>query len=293
MADVQTDMLLPAEMLERVFHLLPPREQVQVGQVSRRWRDLASHVRLTRARLPPNILRKVFQLLPPRDLKAVVQVCRWWREVGEAPALWAWVRLRVREKNIGYMGEVLRSRRLQAVRRMEVREMSKKLLQGVVRHPGLQEMVILYTNLSSVAHGEGLELLAQAVTRMEKVVLGYNPVTPEQVAAICTAITPNSRLKRLCLCNNLSSLRSVDATILAQGLTQLEEVELRGVQLATQQLEAVFAALDASSRLKILRIYRTDLSSVDPDVLARGINQLEVFNTGDMARKIPQRFRRR
>ena len=137
--------LLPTEMLERVFHLLPPREQAKVGQVSRTWRALASHVRLTRARLPPNILRRVFRLLPPRDLKAVVRVCMWWREVGEAPALWVWVCLRVRRRNIGYMPEVLDSRRLQAVRRVEVREVSEELLQAVVRHPGLKVMLVVNT----------------------------------------------------------------------------------------------------------------------------------------------------
>ena len=86
---------------------------------------------LTRGRvngrlLPAEMLERVFHLLPPRDLKAVVLVCRWWREVGEAPALWVWVHL-VNEDigfGIGFMPEVLDSRRLQAVRRMEVNEVS-------------------------------------------------------------------------------------------------------------------------------------------------------------------------
>ena len=258
------------------------------------WADLHTmDLSITKRHFPAEILERVFHLLPPRHLKAVVLVCRWWREVGEAPALWVWVCLRVREKNLGYMPEALSSRRLQAVRRMEVREMSKKLVQAVVRHPGLEEMVIEYTNLSSVAHGEGLELLAQAVTQMEKVVLGYNPVTPQQLTAICTAMKANSKLKTLHLYNNLSTLTSVDASILAQGVTQLEEVVFRGVQLTTQQLEAIFTALDTPSHLKILRLYQNNLSSVDPDVLARGINKLEIFKTSDSARKILHRLHRR
>merc|ERR1712129_7623 len=105
---------------------------------------------------------------------------------------------------------------------------SKKLVQAVVRHPGLEEMVIEYTNLSSVAHGEGLELLAQAVTQMEKVVLGYNPVTPQQLTAICTAMKANSKLKTLHLYNNLSTLTSVDASILAQGTQDLYQTGRSG-----------------------------------------------------------------
>ena len=119
-------------------------------------------------KLPAEMLERVFHLLPPKDRKVVVLVCRWWREVGEAPALWVWVCLRVWRENIGYMPEVLDSRRLQAVRRVEVTEVSEELLQAVVRHPGLREMVVQYTSLSSVDP----ELLAQAVTQLEEVALG-------------------------------------------------------------------------------------------------------------------------
>ena len=124
-------------------------------------REISNITRL----LPAEMLERVFHLLPPRDLQAVVLVCRWWREVGEVPELWVWVYLRVWRENIGYMPEVLDSRRLQAVRRVEVREvMSEELLQAVVRHPGLREMAIMYTDLSSV----NPQLLAQAVTALDQ-----------------------------------------------------------------------------------------------------------------------------
>ena len=75
---------------------------------------------LTKRLLPAEMLERVFHLLPPRDLKAVVLVCRWWREVGEAPALWAWLYLQVYKENIGYMQQVLTSRRLKGVKKMDV-----------------------------------------------------------------------------------------------------------------------------------------------------------------------------
>ena len=87
----------------------------------------------------------MLHLLPPRDLKAVVLVCRWWMEVGEAPALWVWLCLRMRRRTIGYMPVVLDSRRLQAVRRLELRGLnavSEEVLQALARHPGLEEMGI-------------------------------------------------------------------------------------------------------------------------------------------------------
>ena len=70
------------------------------------------------------------------------------------------------------MPEVL-DRRLQAVRRVEVREVSEELLQAVVRHPGLKVMKILNTSLSVDP-----ELLAQAVTQLEEVELVDNRLTP-------------------------------------------------------------------------------------------------------------------
>jgi len=234
--------------------------------------------------LPAELLEKVFHLLPPRDLKAVVLVCRWWREVGEAPALWVWVWVRqfrrirrnrfCRGETVSIdIPEVLDSSRLQAVRRVGVAQVSEELLQAVVRHPGLRVMQVQYSNLSSVDHLSGL--LAQAVTKMEEAVL-LTYTTPQQVTAICNAMTGSYRLKTLDLSYN--DLSSVDANILAQAVTKLEEVGLRETKMTHKQKKAIFAALDTTSHLKILRIGDTSLSCVDPDVLARVANKLETVS---------------
>jgi len=270
--------LLPAEMLDLVFHLLAPRDQARAVEVCTAWNSMANQVLLAQAKLPPNILLRVFHLLPPRDLKAVVLVCRWWREVGEAMLLWLWVNLTVQEQSIGYMPEVLDSRRLQAVRRMEVRQvrnMSEELLQAVVRHPGLREMAILYTDLSSV-NPHVPQLLAQAVNQMEEANLYISQLTPQQVTAICTAMAEGSKLKTLNLsCTNLSS---VDADILARAVTRLEEVWLGCNELTPHQVEAIFAALSTSSQLKTLDLGGNNLSAVDAKILAQPVTQLEEVN---------------
>ena len=64
--------------------------------------------------LPVEMLEVVFLLLPRRALLAVLLVCRRWRAVGESPRLWAASRLRVTTKNLGYVQEVLASRRCPA-----------------------------------------------------------------------------------------------------------------------------------------------------------------------------------
>jgi len=232
--------------------------------------------------LPATVLNLVFHLLPPRDLKAVVLVCRWWREVGEAPALWVWVCIRVKGENHGYIKEFLDSRRLQAVRRIEVREemeVSEELLQTLVRRPGLKEMRVQSTDLSAVDP----ELLAQAVTQLEEVV--HTRLTPQQVTAICTAMTGNSRLKTLYLLKN--NLSSVDAGLLAQAVTQIEEVELGGTDLTPQQVNAICSAMTGNSQLKTLNLFKNNLSSVDAGLLAQAVTQLEEVKLGD-TRLTPQ-----
>jgi len=97
--------------------------------------------------------------------------------------------------------------------------------------------------------------------------LGDTQLTPQQVTAICTAITGNSQLKSLSLYGN--NLSSVNADILAQAATQLEEVELGYTQLTPQQVKAIFAALDTSTQTKKLGICYNNLSSVDLDVLEK------------------------
>jgi len=166
--------------------------------------------------------------------------------VGEAPALWAWLRLLANQDNLDCMPEVLASRRLQALRRIEVWEVSEELLQAVIKHPELKVME-LDADLSSLHP----ELLAQAVTQLEEVELSNGQVTIQQAAAICTAILGNSRLKRLELTN--LDLSSVEAPIMAQAVTELEELSLCNTRLTSQQAVSTFSAIDSATKLRILK----------------------------------------
>jgi len=157
---------------------------------------------------------------------------------------------------------------------VEVREVSEELLQAVVRHPGLKEMEV-WADLSSVDP----ELLAQAVTQLEEVWLQRTSLTPQQVTAICTAMTGNSQLKTLHL--SFNNLSSVDAGILAQAVTQLEEVELCCTFLTLQQVTAICTSMTGNSQLKTLNLAANDLSSVDADILAQAVTKLEEVKLAD------------
>jgi hypothetical protein len=173
------------------------------------------------------ILERVFRLLPPRDLRAVVLVCRWWREVGEAPGLWAWVRLTVYGGNIGSMPRVLGWGRLQAVKKLEViagrshsadQELLVGLLQAVARHPGLKFLSIKLSNLSQVTP----DLVARAVTGLEEVLINDSDLTKQQLEAILTAIITEDSVLLRKLNIEYIKLSQVTADLLAGAVTRLE-----------------------------------------------------------------------
>jgi len=126
------------------------------------------------------------------------------------------------------------------------------------------------------------DILAKGVTQLEEVGLEDTKLTPQQVTSICTTLTGNSKLKRLNL--GFMALSSLNAHILACAITKLEQVHLTKTDLIPEQAEEIFAALDScieqESRLKELKIGSNNLSSVDPDVLAKVVNSLEKVNMG-------------
>ena len=213
----------------------------------------------------------------PRDLRAVVLVCRWWREVGEVPRLWGWVYLFVmNERSLEYLPDMLCRRRLQAVRSVEVQEVWEEwmvpanLLQAVVNHPALKE-VIIKTDLSSIDN----ILFANTFAKLDKLELRQCKLTTRQVSAICTTIGRNSQVKSLDLSGN--RLSRVEAGVLARAVAELEEVDLGDTGLTPEQVEAVFAELGTSSQLEKLTMNGCNLSSLDPGVMKTASMKLEVL----------------
>ena len=186
--------------------------------------------------LPAEMLERVFHLLPPRDLKAVVLVCRWWREVGEAPALWAWVRLVVENQSLAVMPEALDARRLGLLRRVEVRAVSADLLEAVVRHPGLVEVEMKHCSLE----GMEPELVAMAMAGMEVVGLARRSITSRtslshsQLTSLCQALCLPCRVVTLVLDHN--DLESVEPELLSRAVRGVQVVGLAGTALTPHQV---------------------------------------------------------
>ena len=237
--------------------------------------------------LPAELLERVFGLVPPLDRRAVLLVCRRWREVGEVPGLWAWVLLRTD------MPEVVSTRRLGAVRALTAGAVSEDLLQAVLRHRGLRRLELPNINVSAVRP----ELLGRLVGRLEDVNLFHTFLTRDQATAIFTVISQNSKLKRLNIGNN--KLSSIEPALLAEAVSNLEEVSFQQrmlnshqptsifmslsgrAALTSHQIGAVFAVAGRGTNLRHLNLVGNNLSSVEPGHLAQVVSQLEVMNLYD------------
>jgi len=236
---------LPMEVLEMVFHLLPPRDLKAVVLVCRWWREVGEAPKL-------------------------------WPWITSITAS---------EHDIGRMPEVVNFRRLQAVKTISMWEVSDELLQAVVGHPGLKVMQVWNTSLSTANPAllawavAKMEDVIIADSQSDSDQWRYTDLTPQQLTAIFTALSVSSNIKKLDLTGN--DLSSVDAELLARPFTQLEVVDLENTQLTPQQVRAIFTAMTGNSKLRALFLKNNDISSVDADILAQTVTQLECIDLGN------------
>ena len=267
---------IPAEMLERIFRLLPPRDLKTVVLVCRRWRRLGEAPRLW-AWVVLTVTQENISYMP---------------EVLAASRLGA-----VKELVLTHIGE------------------DEKLLQAVLEHQGLKKLEFVWNSLNrggrllspccpavrkavqkvfdSISEGckikildvEGNiltqldpQILADAVCKLEDSNLNYTKLTALQIKAIFTAISSkkNIPLKALNIGHNEMQVRP---ELLSAAVTKLERLNLESSGLSSDQTGAIFSALQApGSRLRSLELQHNDLSSVEPGLLARAVTRLEEVN---------------
>ena len=222
--------------------------------------------------LPPDLLYMIFGLLHPRDLRAVVLVCRLWREVGEAPSLWAGLRLLVTMENRSRMQEVLVMRRLWGVRRLCARggKVEEELLEAVVGHQGLRHLDLSHQEVCLDKPG----LLVSVVGRMKVLDLSHTSLSSGHARAVLAALGKVSKLETLDLRgNNLSSL---EPSLLVTAASRLDSLTIANTSLTNQQADALFSAISTTScRLRKLSVGHNNLSSVQTGLLEKALVRLE------------------
>jgi len=231
-------------------------------------------------KLPAEILEKIFQFLSLQDLRRVVLVSRRWREVGETPALWSEITVTVNRKNQAIVTDILRSRRMEAVRKISIGGESVSLLSqegwmSVIEHPGLRELEVL-GDLSQMEVG----LVSRVVTNMETLNISGTYLTREQVTTILRTICERSvsKVKLLDLGGNYNVMYRVEPGLLARAVTKLEKVDVSDINLTLEQVNAILGAVcdEPVMKLKILDISNNNsVRRVEPTLLARAVTRLE------------------
>ena len=117
------------------------------------------------------------------------------------------------------------------------------------------------------------ELLAEAVTGVERVNLyGTNHSNP-QMDSLFTRILQGSKLKKL-LIGDLA-MRNVDPVMLAGAINKLEYVNLYLSMLTNEQKKTILTAITVGTKLKSLKMQSSLFFYDDPYLLARAVNMLE------------------
>ena len=282
---------LPAEMLEKVFHLLPYRDRKAVVQVCRWWREVGEAPCLWKwvvLRVAQENQGSMAELLGSRRVGGVSRLVvrdrvelteELLQAVAAHPAL---DRLLVGAyvtppNNLSLVAEVLGG--LEEVRlSTQLRKDYSAWLEAVASLPQdgarLRKLNLSENTLSSKVDPE---LLGRAVARVEEVNLWRTSLSPKQGAALCSALQEAaSRVRVLNLSE--SSLAAVRAEELGAAVARLEEVNLDYTRLTSSQARQVWAALAGPSKLRKLTIQNNCLSSVEPEVLAEAVNRLEVVD---------------
>ena len=145
---------------------------------------------------PQEMLEEIFPLLTPDQLKAAVMVCKRWAEVGQAPLLWTWASITIRESDLGSFIEVLSSKKFIAVRRLRVTSplSEETAIQAIVKHPGLK---IVHLKVESSIQGSGgkTRILAQLLGKLEELEILWPIFTLQESKAMCAGLKRNEKLK--------------------------------------------------------------------------------------------------
>jgi Leucine-rich repeat (LRR) protein len=142
----------------------------------------------------------------------------------------------------------------------------------------LRKLGLGLTGLSTVEPG----LLARALAVLEEVDITEADLTRHQLETIFSAISGDTKLKKLDLSEN--DLSCLEPDLFAKAVSNVEQVELRDSKLSEQQVNALFTAVSGgATSLKKLGIATNNLSPVRPDLLAGSMNLLEEADLGHTA----------
>ena len=257
--------VLPPEILERVFHLLPPRDLKAVVLVCRRWREVGE-----------------------------VPVLWTWVATPFTQTNFS--------SDLGLVVKMLKSRRLEWVNRANVRKVSEEFLEVAISHPGLKTLDMSNTNVSDMnssllsraitgmdeadlgrstltrqqaahmftalaEHTVPLKrlnlfkcdissvdpgLVGRGLAKLEAVTLWHSCLTQQQAEAAFFHLAISGNMRRLDI--SYTNLSKVEAELLGGVVARLEAADLGCTSLRVEQVEAILTSILHTSSLASLWI---------------------------------------
>ena len=119
------------------------------------------------------------------------------------------------------------------------------------------------------------ELLANAVTNLEKLNIEFTELTQQQAAAILSNVSEATKLNELNIRSN--DLFRVDPGLLAKAVTNLEKLDIGNTFLIQEQAVAILSGVINGSKMTELDLGLNDLSGVDQGLLAKARTNLETL----------------
>lgn len=137
----------------------------------------------------------------------------------------------------------------------------------------LKELIIRDIN---IAHVEPTTL-ASALNKVEEVMIwttfSHADITVLQVQSLFNTLCEQTQLKRLLLLT--WNMISVQPGIFGKALNNLEEITLVHGMITNDQAQAFFSNMSKKTFLKRLTIINNNLSMIEPNILAKGVRQLQ------------------
>ena len=195
-------------------------------------------------KLPVEMLLGIFELVSYKDLKNVVLVCRRWREIGETPRFWSSFPAKVKTRNMSVMSEMLSSRRMKQLKKLTIEStLSEEVSHTIMNHPVLREFKL------------------------------SEEEEPQTIISVLNVICSRG-YKGTVLDMSENDMFDIDPELLAKVVTKLQKLEINCTELTLQQAAAIFTAVSEESTMIELDISDNDLSGVDPELLAKAVNNL-------------------
>ena len=281
---VDINLVLPVEMLERAFLLLPLRDLSSAVLVCRRWREVGE---------APQLWRRLRLTVQDESLSYVQEAL----QLRRLQAL-SGITLNAVSQNL--LQKLLKHRSLKELSMANINLSTMKLcflfplfrlvtspsavrllgaslasLQATALFTALQESIQLkcldlsVNNLSTVKPS----LLVSVVSSLEEAKLVKTWLTTQQVSALFSQLGKCSRLKFLDLSHN--NLSSVNPALLQTAPRHLTDLRLWGTHLSSAQVTALCSVLATGSTLMNIDLTGNKLDQVEPGLLVIAVTKLQ------------------